>query len=81
MTLPASVADILTEHVTLELECIDRMYLNLYQPKLVYPAGAVSFFRVHREMPFASSALMDPMTKDFVAQIHRFVKDQGLDWE
>ena len=36
MSLPASVADVLANHVTLEVECIDRMYLNLYQPKLVY---------------------------------------------
>jgi hypothetical protein len=32
MTLPRSVADVLAEHVTMELECIDRMYLNVYQP-------------------------------------------------
>ncbi|MDQ4070248.1 MAG: hypothetical protein M3203_12375 [Actinomycetota bacterium] len=79
MTLPRTVAEVLAEHVTLEVECIDRMYLNLYQPKLVYPAGTVSFFKGHRGMPFASSALMDPMTKDFVAAIHRFVGDQGVD--
>ena len=38
MTLPRSVADVLASHVTLELECIDRMYLNVYQPKLMYMA-------------------------------------------
>jgi hypothetical protein len=79
MTLPRTVGDVLAEHVTLEVECIDRMYLNLYQPKLVYPAGAVGFFKGHRGMPFASSALMDPMTKDFVAAIHRFVRSEGVD--
>jgi hypothetical protein len=79
MSLPASVADVLTNHVTLEVECIDRMYLNLYQPKLVYPAGVVGFFKAHRGMPFVSSALMDPISKNFVLGIHRFVKDRGLD--
>jgi hypothetical protein len=39
LSLPASVADVLANHVTLEVECIDRMYLNLYQPKLVVPVG------------------------------------------
>ena len=29
MTVSRSVAEILDEHSTLELECIDRMYLNL----------------------------------------------------
>ncbi|MGH9243739.1 MAG: GlsB/YeaQ/YmgE family stress response membrane protein [Acidimicrobiales bacterium] len=43
MTVPRTVADVLDGHVTFELECIDRMYLNLYQAKFVYPAGAVGF--------------------------------------
>ncbi len=37
MSLPPSVADILAHHVTLELESLDRVYLNLYQPRLQYP--------------------------------------------
>jgi hypothetical protein len=28
MTLPRTVADVLTDHVVFELECIDRMYCN-----------------------------------------------------
>lgn len=34
MTLPRTVAEVLTRHVTFEIEPIDRMYLNVYQPKL-----------------------------------------------
>ena len=30
MTLPRTVADVLSEHVSFEVECIDRMYLNVY---------------------------------------------------
>ena len=30
MTLPRTVADVLSEHVVFEVECIDRMYLQLY---------------------------------------------------
>ena len=36
MTVARSVADVLAEHVTLEVECIDRMYLNVYVPKLQF---------------------------------------------
>jgi hypothetical protein len=39
------VADVLDDHVVFELECIDRMYLNLYQPKLMWPGGAVGSSR------------------------------------
>ena len=34
MSLPRTVADVLSQHVTLEVESIDRMYLNVYQPRL-----------------------------------------------
>ena len=30
MTIARSAAEALSEHTTLELECIDRMYLNVY---------------------------------------------------
>jgi hypothetical protein len=73
MSLPRSVADILRGHVTLEVESIDRMYLNAYVPGLQYASGVAAFFRKHRGYPFASSALMDPISKAFVAAIHAFV--------
>src|SRR5262245_35235212 len=48
MSLPRSVADVLREHVTLEVECIDRMYLNAYVPGLQYESGVAAFFLKHR---------------------------------
>ena len=79
MTLPRSVADVLSRHVRFEIESIDRMYLNVYQPRLQYPKGAAAFFHFHRGHTFASSALMAPMTKMFVAAIHDFIDAHGLD--
>ena len=35
-----SVAEILDDHVTFELEAIDRMYLNMYMPQLQHVGGA-----------------------------------------
>lgn len=79
MTLPSSVADVLGDHVTLEVESIDRMYLNLYQPRLQHETGVVGFFKFHRGFPFVSSVLMDPISKAFVSDIHRFVAEQDVD--
>ena len=78
MSLPRSVAEILRDHVTLEVESIDRMYLNAYVPGLQYESGVAGFFRRHRGQPFASSALMEPISKAFVAAIHAFVHEQGV---
>jgi hypothetical protein len=79
MTLPRTVADVLSGHVLFEIESIDRMYLNVWQPRLQHGAGAAAFFTAHRGYAYASTALMDPMTRAFVADIHHFVDVNGLD--
>lgn len=78
MSLAQSVADVLKSHVVLEYEAIDRMYLNAYVPRLQTEAGVAAFFRHHRGHPFASSALMAPMTRRFVEGIGRFVQQQQV---
>jgi len=79
MSVAQSVAEVLDEHVTLEVECIDRMYCNLYIPILQAEAGVVWFFREHRGYDFASSALMAPMTKKFVDSIEAFAAREGVE--
>src|ERR1700751_1163218 len=79
MTLPRSAADVLSGHVVFEIESIDRMYLNVWQPRLQHGAGAAAFFTGHRGHAYASTALMDPMTRAFVADIHHFIAARGLD--
>jgi hypothetical protein len=79
MTVARSVADVLTEHVVFEVESIDRMYLNVWQPRLAYGGGVQGFFVGHRGFHYASTALMDPMTKTFIADIHGFVTARGLE--
>jgi hypothetical protein len=78
MTLPRTVADVLSDHVVLEVQCIDRLYLNVYQPRLQYGGGIAGFFVGHRGARFASSVLMDPMTKTFVASVHRFARERQV---
>lgn len=78
MSIPRSVAEVLEKHVTLEVECIDRMYLNVYVPGLQFVNGVVSFLRNHRGHRFASSALLEPISREFVAGIHRLIKDEAV---
>jgi hypothetical protein len=78
MSLPRTVAEILQNHVTLALEGIDRMYLNIYVPPLQTDRGVVGFFRFHRGYPVVSTALMAPMTTAFVEEIERFVAHQKV---
>ena len=80
MTLPVCVSDVVAEHVTFEVECIDRMYLNVYVPGLQYPGGLVGY--VHRQLglPIASTAPLAKITDRFAAAVHRFARDQAVPW-
>ena len=39
MTVARTVADVLADHVTLEVESVDRLHLNVYQPRLQHVNG------------------------------------------
>jgi hypothetical protein len=78
VSVTQSVADVIQNHVLLEVEGIDRMFLNVYQPRLQHDRGAAAFFRFHRGQTFASSQLMAPMTRTFVTRIERFAKEHDI---
>ena len=81
MTVARSVSDVLAGHVRFELDCIDRMYLNVYVPQLQYAAGLVGY--VHRQLglPIASTAPMARISEAFSTAVHRFARDNGVPWE
>ena len=72
-----SAGSLLAEHTTLSVACVDRLYLNLYQPRLQHELGVVGFFR-QRGFPIASSALMEPISSAFAKGIHRFIKAERI---
>ena len=78
MRVSRSVAEVLADHVTLEMEGIDRMYLNVYVPGLQREQGVACFFRFHRGNRFVSSALMDPISKTFIAALEAFARQEKI---
>jgi hypothetical protein len=72
------VSEVLAEHISLEVEAIDRMYLNVYVPQLQRDTGVVGFFRYHRGHQFVSGALMDPISKGFIAAMEAFAKQEQI---
>jgi hypothetical protein len=80
MTVARSVADVLAEHVVFEVECIDRMFCNVYVPQLQFARGLVGY--VHRQLglPIASTAPLAKITDAFSAAVHRFARDNALPW-
>ena len=80
MTVARNVADVLDEHVTFEVECIDRMFLNVYVPQLQYPNGLVGYVHRRLGLPIASTAPLAKISDRFAAAVHRFAKDEGIPW-
>src|SRR5665647_1694536 len=80
MNVPRSVADVLSDHVVFEVECIDRMYCNVYIPGLQYAAGLVGYVHQQLGLPIASTAPLAKISDRFSAAVHRFAVDQGVPW-
>jgi len=74
-----TVREVLEGKVVLDIEGIDRLYLNLYQPMLQTGGGVATFFKGHRGAKVASTTLMAPMTHTFVKAIHDFAKREGVE--
>ena len=55
-----NVAEILHEHVTFELEAIDRMYLNGYVPSLQTGGGFVYFMKTAARGPRPVDPMVAP---------------------
>ncbi len=74
-----NVAEILTNHVTFELEAIDRMYLNAYVPSLQTGGGIVYFLKTQLGVRVPSTVMVAPMSERFVDALERFVATEGVD--
>lgn len=79
MNLKPSVAELQKEHIVMELESIDRMYLNAYVPQLTTEAGVAGFVRGYLGHRFASTKQVAEMTESFVEAIMQFSLDHKID--
>jgi hypothetical protein len=79
MKITHSLAQLQKEHVVLELECIDRMYLNAYVPQLTSEGGIAAFCRGYLGHRFASTKQAVAMTDAFIKSIRDFLQQEGLE--
>ena len=73
-----TAADVVAGHVTLDVSCLDRVYLNGYVAKLQTPGGVVYFFRDHRAKPIVSPALFEPIGEKFRKDIRDWAQANGI---
>jgi len=69
-----TIPELLREHVTLDLECVDRVYLNGYVPTLQTSGALVYFLEKHRGNLIASPILLGEMTRSFAAQVESYAQ-------
>lgn len=75
-----NVAEIIKDHVTLEVRCIDRLYLNAYVPRLQSGGGVVDFLVRACGQKIASPAIFGQLTDSFKTRLRRWATEQQIPW-
>ncbi len=73
-----NIAAIIRQHVSLEVRCIDRLYLHAWMPKLQTSGGLCYFLEDHLGHPIPSPALFKPLHDRFVAAVHTFAQRHAI---
>ena len=78
MAAAMTVNDVLHGHVGLDLECLDRIYLNGYVPNLQVAGQVVSFMTAHLGNPIPSPAIMEKIGTAFRTAVDHFAADNMI---
>jgi hypothetical protein len=69
-----TIPELLREHVSLDIECVDRVYLNGYVPTLQTSGALVYFLERHCGELIASPALLGKMGDRFDTEVKAFAQ-------
>jgi hypothetical protein len=73
-----TVNDVLDGHVDLDVDCLDRIYLNGYVPNLQVAGQVLSFMTAHLGNPIPSPAIMETIGTAFRTAVDRFAADNKI---
>jgi hypothetical protein len=73
-----SVEELLDGHVALEINCLDRIYLNAYVPNLQVSGQVVNFLTGHLGQPIASPALLQRIGERFRKDVKAFATTHNI---
>jgi len=69
-----TIPELLRDHVSLDIECVDRAYLNGYVPTLQTSGALVYFLEQQRGAMIASPALLGEISQRFVANVEAYAQ-------
>jgi hypothetical protein len=75
-----TVNDVLNGHVALDIQCLDRIYLNAYVPNLQTSAQVVAFLSTHLGYRFPSPALFNQIGQRFRRAVASYAETNDIPW-
>src|SRR5205814_8087403 len=75
-----TVNEVLEGHVALDIQCLDRIYLNAYVMKLQTSAQVVAFLSGHLGFPFPSPALFTKIGERFRRAVTSYAETNDIPW-
>jgi len=78
VTNVVNINDVLDGHVGLEIECVDRLYLNAYVPNLQVGGQVAIFLTQHLNNPIPSPAIFERIGNRFRRDVSAFARDNDI---
>jgi hypothetical protein len=75
-----NVAEIIRDHVTLQVRCVDRLYLNAYVPSLQSGGGVVAFLQRAWGQEIPSPAGLGQVTDAFKRRLRAWAEERDIPW-
>src|SRR5450755_4402328 len=75
-----TAGELLDGHAVLDIECLDRIYLNAYVPILQSSGQVVAFMTQHLGPPIPSPALFDKIGQKFRRAVASFADANHIPW-
>jgi hypothetical protein len=80
MARVVTAGELLDGHTVLDIECLDRIYLNAYVPVLQSSGQVVAFMTQHLGKPIPSPALMEHIGTRFRRAVESYATSNGIPW-
>jgi hypothetical protein len=75
-----TAGELLDGHTVLDIECLDRIYLNAYVPVPRSSGQVVAFMTQHLGKPIPSPALMEHIGTRFRRSVESYASANGIPW-
>lgn len=73
-----TVKEVLENKISLDIKCVDRIYLNGYVKYLQMAGGVINFIRAQKELPIPSPKVLYEMTQSYHQAVEAFAKKEGI---